>query len=327
MNTDSIAHTSTSDARGFDSGIVAPRGQFSFTFQDAGTFTYHCAIHPGIVARQYPVQAKPLTLASPPGTLQARRGGFRAGSYGPSSPSDAYRPPARNPCPAPPTKHPRAFASALSPNRRLLWVLLRWLWPRWREARVLVQPATVDRWYREGVRLCWRRREERPERPCIDSSCRDLIRRMAAENCLWGAPRIHGELLKLGIVVSERTSRAICATARQPVTVLAYILRESPGRPDTYLAGDVRGCARWRHRCRRPVTRSPSHGWLRRPASSGSFPSRMRSLKRWRMKHVTASARNRALGGRPVHDRVQMAAVDARRVTVNQLCLSESPGT
>jgi plastocyanin len=49
MNTDSIAHTSTSDARGFDSGIVAPRGQFSFTFQNAGTFTYHCAIHPGMV--------------------------------------------------------------------------------------------------------------------------------------------------------------------------------------------------------------------------------------------------------------------------------------
>ena len=44
-----------------------------------------------------------------------------------------------------------------------------------------------------------------PGRPFIDSSCRDLSWRMAAENCLWGAPRIHGELLKLGIVVSERT--------------------------------------------------------------------------------------------------------------------------
>jgi hypothetical protein len=91
------------------------------------------------------------------------------------------------------------------PNDRLLWLLLRWLWPRWREALVLVQPATVDRWYREGVRRCWRRRARRPGRPRIDSSCRDLIRRMAAENCLWGAPRIHGELLKLGIAISERT--------------------------------------------------------------------------------------------------------------------------
>ena len=70
---------------------------------------------------------------------------------------------------------------------------------------MLVQPATVDRWHREGFRPCWRRRSRRPGRPCIDSPSRDLIRRLAAENCLWGAPRIHGELLKLGIAISERT--------------------------------------------------------------------------------------------------------------------------
>jgi hypothetical protein len=88
---------------------------------------------------------------------------------------------------------------------RLLWLLLRWLWPRWRQALVLVQPATVDRWHREGFRRCWRHRSRRPGRPRIESTCRDLIRRLAAENCLWGAPRIHGELLKLGIAISERT--------------------------------------------------------------------------------------------------------------------------
>ena len=70
---------------------------------------------------------------------------------------------------------------------------------------MLVQPATVDRWHREGFRRWWRRRSRRPGRPRIDSPCRDLIRRMAAANCLWGAPRIHGELLKLGIAFSERT--------------------------------------------------------------------------------------------------------------------------
>ena len=48
-NTDAIAHTSTSDAPGWDSGIVAPGGQFSFAFQTAGTFQYHCAIHPGMI--------------------------------------------------------------------------------------------------------------------------------------------------------------------------------------------------------------------------------------------------------------------------------------
>ena len=91
------------------------------------------------------------------------------------------------------------------PADRLFWLFLRWLWPRWREALVLIQSATVEHWHREGRRRCWRRRSRRPGRPRIDSPCRDLIRRMAAENCLWGAPRIHGELLKLGIAISERT--------------------------------------------------------------------------------------------------------------------------
>jgi hypothetical protein len=79
------------------------------------------------------------------------------------------------------------------------------LWPRWRNALVLVQPATVARWHREGFRGCCRRPSRRPGRPCIDSQLRSLIRRLATENRLWGAPRIHGELLKLGITVSERT--------------------------------------------------------------------------------------------------------------------------
>lgn len=48
-NTDSVAHTSTSDGAGWNSGAIAPRAQFSTTFQNAGTFPYHCAIHPGMV--------------------------------------------------------------------------------------------------------------------------------------------------------------------------------------------------------------------------------------------------------------------------------------
>ena len=91
------------------------------------------------------------------------------------------------------------------PADRLFWPFLRWFRPQWREGLMLTQPATVDRWHREGGRRCWRRCSRRPGRPRIDSASRDLIRRMAAENCLWGAPRIHGELLKLGIAISERT--------------------------------------------------------------------------------------------------------------------------
>jgi hypothetical protein len=91
------------------------------------------------------------------------------------------------------------------PSDRLLWVCLRRWWPRWREALALVQPATVARWQREGFRRCWRRRSRRPGRPRIDVQLRSLIGRMARENCLWGAPRIHAELPKLGFTVSERT--------------------------------------------------------------------------------------------------------------------------
>jgi len=50
-NTDSVSHTSTSDAAGWNSGIVAPGANFSFAFQQAGTFSYHCAIHPGMVGK------------------------------------------------------------------------------------------------------------------------------------------------------------------------------------------------------------------------------------------------------------------------------------
>jgi hypothetical protein len=91
-----------------------------------------------------------------------------------------------------------------SPDR-LLWLILRRVWPRWRDALMLVQPATVDRWSRDGFSRWWPRRTRRPGRSRIDAECRHLIQQMAAENRLWGAPRIHGELVKLGIAVSERT--------------------------------------------------------------------------------------------------------------------------
>ena len=151
-----------------------------------------------------PSGQKPLTSASPLGTLQAMRR-LQDGASGRATRATRVdllleTLALRHQLGVLARSH-RRFRS----TDRLLWLVLRWLWPRWREALVLVQPATVERWYRDGVRRCWRRRAGRPGRPSIDSSCRDLIRRMAAENCLWGAPRIHGELLKLGIAISERT--------------------------------------------------------------------------------------------------------------------------
>ena len=70
---------------------------------------------------------------------------------------------------------------------------------------VLVKPATLVEWHRKGFRLYWHRRSRRPGRPKTGTEIRDLIRRMSRANPLWGAPRIHGELLKLGIKVSQAT--------------------------------------------------------------------------------------------------------------------------
>ena len=87
----------------------------------------------------------------------------------------------------------------LSSLDRLLWVLLYRIWPQVIDAMVLVKPATVVEWHRNGFRFYWRYRSRRPWRPKTSADIRDLIRRMSKANPLWGAPRIHGELLKLGI--------------------------------------------------------------------------------------------------------------------------------
>jgi putative transposase len=93
----------------------------------------------------------------------------------------------------------------LSSLDRLLWVWLYRIWPQVIDAMVLVKPATVVQWHRKGFRLYWRWRSRCPGRPKISTELRDLIRRMSNANPLWGAPRIHGELLKLGIKISQAT--------------------------------------------------------------------------------------------------------------------------
>ena len=87
---------------------------------------------------------------------------------------------------------------------RFLWVWLYRLRPRCLDLMVLVKPATVVQWHRRGFRLYWRWRS-RSGRPSIKHETRDLIRQMSRANPLWGAPRIHGELLKLGIEISQAT--------------------------------------------------------------------------------------------------------------------------
>jgi putative transposase len=93
----------------------------------------------------------------------------------------------------------------LSSLDRLLWVLLYRIWPQVIDAMILAKPATVIAWHRKGFRFYWRWRSRRPGRPRINAEIRELIRSMSNANPLWGAPRIHGELLKLGIKISQAT--------------------------------------------------------------------------------------------------------------------------
>jgi len=92
------------------------------------------------------------------------------------------------------------------PIDRLFWTTLRRCWARWMDVLVIVQPATVVGWHRAGFRRYWRwRSRHRQGRPTITGEVRDLIRRIADENPDRGAPKIHGEMQKLGLLVSERT--------------------------------------------------------------------------------------------------------------------------
>ena len=111
----------------------------------------------------------------------------------------------------------------INPGTRVSLALLARLFD-WRDALVVVRPETLIRWHRAGWRLLWRYKS-RPGRPRIPLELRQLIRRMATENPLWGEERIANELLlKLGLRVSPRT-------------VGKYMPKRPPGRP--------RGDQRW----------------------------------------------------------------------------------
>src|SRR5499426_2701630 len=88
---------------------------------------------------------------------------------------------------------------------RCLWVWLSRLWSRWRSALIIVKPETVIGWHRQGFQWywTWKIRHGRSGRPRVSKETRDLIRTMSRDNPTWGAPRIHGELLKLGIKISQ----------------------------------------------------------------------------------------------------------------------------
>jgi putative transposase len=101
---------------------------------------------------------------------------------------------------------------------RWLWILLARFWENWRSPLMIVKPETVLDWHRQGFRLYWTwKSRHRCGRPGIAPEIRQLIRTMNRANPLWGAPPIHGELLKLGINLSQASvSRYISKKIKPP---------------------------------------------------------------------------------------------------------------
>jgi transposase InsO family protein len=168
---------------------------------------------------------------------------------------------------------------------RLLFVWLYRLFPAVLNAIAIVQPETIIRWHRTGFRLFWRwKSRSRGGRPKVPIEIRRLIREMSLANRLWGAPRIHGELLKLGIEVAQST-------------VAKYMARSGRGRSQswkTFLHNHAAGIGAMdllvvptvgfrllfvlvilRHQRRRlislTVTTNPTAEWIARQIT-GAFP-------------------------------------------------------
>jgi hypothetical protein len=97
----------------------------------------------------------------------------------------------------------------------LVWISQ--LWHDWWSALLIVKPETVIAWHRKGFRLYWSWKSRRREgRPTVRPEIRNLIRQMSLANPRWRAPRIHGELLKLGIHVSQATVAKYMVRHRKP---------------------------------------------------------------------------------------------------------------
>jgi hypothetical protein len=157
------------------------------------------------------------------------------------------------------SKRPR-----LRPIDRLVWVLLSSIWPGWRHAIQIVTPATIVRWHRRAFAAYWRSnsRSRRVGRPTLAADIRALIRQMHHANPLWGAPRIHGELQKLGIDIAQATVAKSRSSRWPSVSVVAYLPRQSrlPARLDRLLHGSHRHLPRvicLRGAVSRPTTHCP----------------------------------------------------------------------
>src|ERR1700720_1222680 len=201
---------------------------------------------------------------------------------------------------------------------RLTFVWLYRCFPAILNAITVVKPETVIRWHRRGFRAFWHWKSRRPGgRPKIDREIRDLIRRMSKENPLWGAPRIHGELLMLGIEVAQSTVARYMARRQGPCSQgwKTFLRNHAAGIAsiDLFVVRTISfkllyGLVILRHARRRlvsiSVTNNPSAEWITGQASrifdfvELVYSSHKDDFQRRGQPRTSASARDR--GASPV---------------------------
>ena len=164
---------------------------------------------------------------------------------------------------------------------RMIFVCLYRIAPRILDAITIVEPETVIRWHRAGFRSFWRwKSSRRAGRPSVPPEIRRLIREMSLANPLWGAPRIHGELLKLGIDVGQTSVAKYMARRRRPPSQgwRTFLLNHADGIAsiDLFVVPTISfklvyGLPILRHDRRRivwlGVTTSPTSEWIARQVS------------------------------------------------------------
>jgi putative transposase len=191
------------------------------------------------------------------------------------------------------TFHAQRPRRRLTGSHKLFWVVLRKVWSGWQQPLIVVTPRTVVGWHRAGFRLYWRwlsKARSRGGRKPVSKEIRALIFQMVAENPTWGAPRIHGELLKLGLDVSEPT--------------VSRWLRRAPRSPDlakrwlTFIGHDRRRILHHN------VTRNPNSLWvalqLRETWENGDQPQRLLIFDRDSKFSVDVVSTAKAMGSQTI---------------------------
>ena len=192
---------------------------------------------------------------------------------------------------------------------RALLILITKLWPSLLGVAKVVQPDTILRWHRAGFKVFWRcKSRHRAGRPKIDRGLRDLIQRMSRENPLWGASRIHGELLMLGLEVAQSTVSKYMARPSKPPSQTWRTFLQNHAEAiaaidmcvvptlsfDLLFAFLVLGHGR-RQLLWFEVTRNPTADWLARQIT-GHFPGHQRRVI-WCATTTVPTARLHVSGG------------------------------